>query len=591
MTSGGVRRLFVEERDGGAVPRRLPVLAAAGGCLVVGGIWSAVAPACVAGAGALFTVAVARDDRFLLRAALLAFSLRALLAVVLQWAAGLDLAALAPLQLGPVGGYRFWVLASDSAWYHKAALRLLAAWQDGTGFRRPTEFTYIVLAGSSYFVFGPNPLNAVLWNALFGSLTVVAGYRIAARLAGPSAARPAAILIALWPSAVLWSSVLLKDALCLWLTLLLLYLAMRATDPPLPAPSRWGALARRAGLLLALFAAAVTMHQFRTWVLMILAPMPVVFILDALVRRGRRTPWRLLAPCIVMGVMLLAVVASRHIDPYRLLTPPHPEIRHVALGVMYQSRGDLDAAREQYERALLVVKNYPPALRNLASVAIARNARPEAIAYLERYLVGAPGDDRARAVLEALRRPPPATPLPALDPVRGPARPVPDPGRWVETGSAWRYDAVISLLRIVRRGFDTTPGHSTLEPKADFRGYGDVLGYLLRAISHTLLAPYPWQWFDSRGATGPFKRLSAMEALLLYAVLLPSIVGLGIAIGRRSPDALFLAGFVAAMTVLLGLAVSNLGTLFRLRLESLLPLFAAGGPGWTWLRATIRWTR
>jgi hypothetical protein len=82
-----------------------------------------------------------------------------------------------------------------------------------------------------------------------------------------------------------------------------------------------------------------------------------------------------------------------------------------------------------------------------------------------------------------------------------------------------------------------------------------------------------------------------MEALLLYAVLLPSIVGLGIAIGRRSPDALFLAGFVAAMTVLLGLAVSNLGTLFRLRLESLLPLFAAGGPGWTWLRATVRWTR
>ncbi len=34
-----------------------------------------------------------------------------------------------------------------------------------------------------------------------------------------------------------------------------------------------------------------------------------------------------------------------------------------------------------------------------------------------------------------------------------------------------------------------------------------------------LLTPYPWQWFDIGGGTGAFKALSAVEALLLYAVI------------------------------------------------------------------------
>jgi hypothetical protein len=113
------------------------------------------------------------------------------------------------------------------------------------------------------------------------------------------------------------------------------------------------------------------------------------------------------------------------------------------------------------------------------------------------------------------------------------------------------------------------------------RSYGDVLRYLPRAVANALLAPYPWQWFDLGGGTGPFKALSAVEALLLYACLVPSVVGLGTVVVRRSRDALFIAAFIVAVTVLLGLVVTNVGTLFRLRLELLLPLFAAGGPGWS----------
>jgi hypothetical protein len=77
--------------------------------------------------------------------------------------------------------------------------------------------------------------------------------------------------------------------------------------------------------------------------------------------------------------------------------------------------------------------------------------------------------------------------------------------------------------------------------------------------------------------------LSVVETLLLYAVLVPLLVGLGTAVWRGSPDGLFVAVFVVAQTVVLGLVVNNLGTLFRLRLESLLPLFTAAGLAWAWL--------
>jgi hypothetical protein len=146
---------------------------------------------------------------------------------------------------------------------------------------------------------------------------------------------------------------------------------------------------------------------------------------------------------------------------------------------------------------------------------------------------------------------------------------------------SWSYDEVVRALERMRAGFAAAGGHSLVDPEVRFRDYRDVLGYLPRAAAGALLAPYPWQWFDVGGGTGPFRALAAVEMLLLYACLLPLIAGLGTAVARSSPDALFVAVFVVAMTILLGLVVSNLGTLFRLRLEPLLPLFAAGGLGWS----------
>jgi len=505
----------------------------------------------------------------------------------------------------------------------------------------------------------------------------VLGFRIAARLGGDAAAAPAAILIALWPSAVLWSTQLLKDTLCLVLILLLLYLTMRAVDPLPPSRPRWVARARWAGLLLAVFVTALLMHRFRYYVLQVLVPAPIVFIAHALLKRTHRTAWRVVAPCAVIAVMVLAAAAGRRVDLDRLLAPRHPEIGRTNLGVALQLRGDLVAAEAHYQRALVLAKDYPPALKGLAAIALARNDPSRAIGYLERSLSRQPDDGEVRGALEALRHPPtvmatprepsarprgvvapaqpssreaeraghaapPTTREPDDSPARvaetevaatapvvaeSPARPsrvmevvdevprtsirsatvpppallptpVPFPRRSLEiTGPAsdalrgirrWQYHNLVEAVRQTRRGFVQAGGHSLIDADVELRDAWELLRYLPRALAHVLLAPYPWQWFDIGGGTGAFRVLSALESLLLYALVVPLLVGLGLLLRRGSPDALYLAVFVGAQLVFLGLVVSNLGTLFRLRLESLMPLFTTAGVGLLWMRRLRR---
>jgi tetratricopeptide (TPR) repeat protein len=516
------------------------------------------------------------------------------------------------------------------------------AWRQGTEFPEGLVPEYSIVAAFIYRFLGSNPLNVVLWNALFGALAVVAGYRIAARLAGRAAARPAAILIALWPSAVLWSTQLLKDTVSLWLILLVLYLTMCAMDPPDVTRSGWRAIARWAGLCVALFTVALILHRFRYYVLQVLIPVSAVFIIYAFVHRTRRTPWRVAATCTVVAVLVLAVWASRRVDLDRLFAPRYPEIGYVNLAVVHQSRGDLGRARQHYERALVLARDYPPALAGLGAIALAVGERSKAVGYFERALVREPGDGRVRAALEALRRPAPVvarpketqvrpletarsspaptgarrqasdagrraapgarvireTPAESLRPDAKPLlalipAPIPTPPRlfaisgprsdYVTGGRAWQYGDALGGLSRMRRGFTSAGGHSLIDGDVEFHGYWDVLGYLPRAVANVFLVPYPWQWFDIGGSTGRFRALSVVETVLLYTLIVPLTVGLWACIRRGSPDALYLALFVLAQAVLLGLIVNNMGTLFRLRLQLLLPLFVATGLGWAWL--------
>jgi len=109
--------------------------------------------------------------------------------------------------------------------YYDATARSLAA-GDGysalftpDGFRpggNPTAFYppgYSIALAGAFKAFGPSFSTARSANALFGALTVVPAYAIARRLAHGRAAITAAVVVALMPSLVAWTPVLLSETL------------------------------------------------------------------------------------------------------------------------------------------------------------------------------------------------------------------------------------------------------------------------------------------------------------------------------------------------------------------------------------------
>jgi len=86
---------------------------------------------------------------------------------------------------------------------------------------------YYVWNALIYTVVGYVPLAPTLANAVIGGLGVVLAHALARDLAGPRAARYAALLAAFWPSLVLWSSLNLKDSMAILAILLLLRGAQR----------------------------------------------------------------------------------------------------------------------------------------------------------------------------------------------------------------------------------------------------------------------------------------------------------------------------------------------------------------------------
>jgi hypothetical protein len=143
---------------------------------------------------------------------------------------------------------------------------------------------------------------------------------------------------------------------------------------------------------------------------------------------------------------------------------------------------------------------------------------------------------------------------------------------------AWREPEASSptalprTLSDLREGFIGSGGGSAIDPGVTFRHPLEVVTYTPRTIGVALFAPFPWQWLEARGGAGPFRSFAVVETLLFYLVILGAACqwrAWRMAIGIRTAPAW---AFVLLLAVPLSLVVANLGTLFRLRLQFLLPL-------------------
>src|SRR3954464_137231 len=117
-------------------------------------------------------------------------------------------------------------LFPDDQMYHLIGWQLADYWH-GSGPPVSDADSYLLtnytaLVGIFYFLFGPQVLLIKLLNAVIGAACALVTFRLAELYFDRRVALIAMVLVALWPSLVLWSVLNLKDVFCLLLALLVL---------------------------------------------------------------------------------------------------------------------------------------------------------------------------------------------------------------------------------------------------------------------------------------------------------------------------------------------------------------------------------
>jgi len=140
-----------------------------------------------------------------------------------------------------------------------------------------------------------NPLLPRLWNCVVGAFTPVLCYALAVRLGAKAGAKESAILVALYPSLILWSSLNLKDVDVFCLTLACLLLTLR-----LQGSVRW-----KSGLSLAFMLAVLyTLRQFTATALLLAIGIGLLASRGVVSRRTRLARGGLAAATLAVAAIL-----------------------------------------------------------------------------------------------------------------------------------------------------------------------------------------------------------------------------------------------------------------------------------------------
>lgn len=176
-----------------------------------------------------------------------------------------------------------------------------------------------------------------------------------------------------------------------------------------------------------------------------------------------------------------------------------------------------------------------------------------------------------------------AQPVNGVTPTAKPIEPLRE--RWIQavTKSAHSISHTYSLelLDYKRRGYADSVGASNVWADVQFRHGWDMVAFLPRGLALALYAPFPWDWFTPGRDTGALKVFAGVEVLLMVILTPFVLVGIVRAMRSRRMDACLLMIFSVMLIVSLALTVTNVGTLFRYRLQGLIPLFifvSAFGP-------------
>jgi hypothetical protein len=121
---------------------------------------------------------------------------------------------------------------------------------------------------------------------------------------------------------------------------------------------------------------------------------------------------------------------------------------------------------------------------------------------------------------------------------------------------------------------------SNIDADVQFNSPVDVIRYLPRALAIGLFAPFPRMWFAAGERVGvPGRLLSGLEMLTIYVIEMLALFGLWQS-RRRLPAWLLLLIVIVSVTAL-GLVVTNLAALYRMRYVFWILLILLGAKGAT----------
>jgi len=191
------------------------------------------------------------------------------------------------------------VIAPDEATYHDNG-EYFAWWTRGDvpdpfqmyKWAGSTQVGYFALVGSLYATFGQYQTVPVILNCVVGGLCAYPAYLLAARVGGRAAGRAAAVLVTFFPSLVLWSSLLIRDAFVLFFLLWCACLAQSLLE-------RF-----RARTLLSLVVLLGALGTLRSYLVVMTAAAAV----GAFLVGGVRRPGRALAVSIACAALVLLLV-------------------------------------------------------------------------------------------------------------------------------------------------------------------------------------------------------------------------------------------------------------------------------------------
>jgi hypothetical protein len=523
-----------------------------------------VLPLLIAGSAAwLFAVleAFGPVSRFTRRTTFFAFTLRWLLAILLycaslyHWPIGRSLQA----------GNGFWFFCMDALNYHSWAPRIVEAITWGLPLPDPgATIDYYVVIAVTYGLFGSSPLTVIAVNILAWTIASVILIGLVVRLRGRAMPVPLVAVITLWPSGLIWPTQVMKDSLA--------FLALVATAAAAVNVVNSRTFRQYATAIVALWFILIPLLRLRVYTGRILLASGVLGALVALLSvHRRRLEWQQFAGALTVAVLsYLGIVFIAAPDLLVLLAPDNPGFAYTRYGRALELDGQLRAARAAYSEALR-----RDAGRDDAKSAIARLNEFESPMQSERRRASYPriwqfAAEWPRVVLRLGKASLQGSSRAALEARDSFAAMAPD------------------RLGLMRDNFASTGGNSSVDTGIALRGWRDAFRLAPYSIAATLFAPSPFDLLRPRGITGSFRSLAVAESLLMI-ILIPAIVA-GL-VRLRAPDEWLVASLGAGGILALSLVITNIGTLFRLRVAFVLFLVAFAAYGFDVYDACLRLVR